>query len=101
MFGGIAYDRDMDKSIACDVGIGKFKNRIISPKVKILTQNDRDQQNGIFSQKCNLDFSNFNPILLPIALVTGLIKLLGCSSKEFQEITHQLNRLKCEFLCKP
>ena len=73
MFGGIAYDRDMDKSIACDVGIGKFKNRIISPKVKILTQNDRDQQNGIFSQKCNLDFSNsilsFSQLHLLLALL--------------------------------
>lgn len=91
IFGGIAYDRARGKPITWDIGVGKFKTRIIGPKDKTPTQNDQNQQNGIASQNSDLDFSNVNPILLPIVLVTGTIKLLGYSSKFVRQIVEGID----------
>ena len=73
LIGGIAYDRARGKPITWDVGIGSWKTRVIGPK-------DDLNENGNVANK-DLDFSNVNPILLPIVLLTGTVKLLGYTSK--------------------
>ena len=71
LIGGIAYDRARGRPITWDVGIGSWKTRLIGPK-----DTDDDYQGNK-----DLDFSNVNPILLPVVLLTGTVKLLGYTSK--------------------
>lgn len=93
LLGGFAFDRALGKPVALDIGVGRFKKRLIGPPVDFSKKKSKAQR--LLEEEEEEDWvkllEDVSPVAYPALLASGGIKGIGETSKFAREVTDALD----------